>query len=45
MVKLEKIHVLSNRESCKCNNTLIVTIGRGLEKEVGFDFEAWVICC
>lgn len=39
MIKLLKMYMLSNRNSCNCYNTLIVVVDRDLEKvvEVVFD--------
>lgn len=43
MIKLVKIHISSHR-CCNCNNTLVVTVGKGLTEVGGFDFETGVSC-
>lgn len=38
-VELVQIHMSSYRNSCKCNDTLVVVVGNGLVKVGGFHFE------
>lgn len=38
-----KIHMTRYRNSCKCDNTLMVMLGRGLGKNRTFNFETSVI--
>lgn len=40
--KIGKMFILRHRNSCRCKDTLIVVICRGLVKVEGFVFELWV---
>lgn len=43
MVELVKLTCSVTAIACKCNDTMQVVLGRGLET-VGFNFETWIIC-
>lgn len=40
--RIDKVHVARTRKSCKCNITLVVVVGGGLERVEGCVFETWV---
>lgn len=44
MIELVNSHMLSHRNSRKCDNSLVGVVGRSLEKVVGYDFDSWLIC-